>query len=220
MEHPIKKQKGGVTYSEYLSLPESKCVELIDGELYDMSPPGSPLHSEIITNLVLEIGGLLREGHCKVHAGQLGVSFPRGGAKGSDQMDVVIPDIVVVCDQAKIDGRGCKGAPDLIIEVLSPSSTSHDQVRKLNLYEQNGVPEFWIVQPEGIVMVFSIQEARRYGRPRTYDRTGKITSGIPGLTVDLKRIFPAPTNVVREKPRRYRIKGTPRSTGSNGENNG
>ncbi len=183
------------TYEEFLTWPEieGERWEWIDGVAYNLwaSAMPSPTHSEIITNLVWGFRDFFQGGPCKVHAGQLEVRLDKTPLGSSRSYEVVVPDLVVICDAKKVDRRRCEGAPDLIVEVLSPSSLSHDQVRKLNLYEQCGVPEYWIVEPQGVVMVLTLGRSKRYGRPQTYDRTGKVTSArFPGLVVDLAKVFP------------------------------
>jgi len=139
---------------------------------------------------------------CKVFVAPFDVRLPKKNESDMRTTTVVQPDILVICDSDKIDDRGCRGAPDLAIEVLSPSSVSHDQLRKLNLYESRGVREYWIVHTEGSVMVFHLGESGRYGRPDTYDRTTKIETPLfPGLSIDLSTVFPEKPRVVRQSPR-------------------
>ena len=104
---------------------------------------------------------------------------------------MVEPDIAVICDQTKLDRQGCIGAPDLIIEVISPSAGRKDRLEKFNKYEQAGVREFWVVEPEEkLISVFMLGENRRYGRPEIYTEGDQINVGLfPGLTIDLETIF-------------------------------
>ena len=104
---------------------------------------------------------------------------------------MVQPDIVVVCDSSKLDDRGCIGAPDLIIEILSPSTAKKDMVFKLNLYEKVGVKEYWLVHPtDRTVTVFKLGDDGRYGRYEVYDHSEQVTVGIfSDLVLDLNEIF-------------------------------
>jgi len=97
----------------------------------------------------------------------------------------------VVCDKSKIDNEGCKGAPDLIVEITSPSTASKDKIEKFNLYEKYGVKEYWIVEPESrIISVFTLQENGRYGRPDVYTVGNRIKVSIfEDLVIDLREIF-------------------------------
>ena len=134
--------------------------ELINGVAYDMTPSPSTDHQGISSNLHIAIGNALIEakhkaggGDCKVFAAPTDVFFHSG---------VVIPDLLVVCDPAKISKRGIEGAPDLVVEILSPSTASKDTVRKRWVYEAAGVPEYLIVDPEERVGLLLRLEGGRY----------------------------------------------------------
>ena len=130
------------TEDDYYNLPENVRAELIDGQFYDMAAP-SRIHQEILSSLHLEIGNYLRskKGSCKIYPAPFSVKL------FDNRKTVVEPDISVICDPNKLTDQGCSGAPDWIIEIVSPSTSSHDYVRKLNLYMDAGVREYWIVDP-------------------------------------------------------------------------
>lgn len=111
----------------------------------------------------------------------------------------------MVCDAKKIDAKGCRGAPDLVVEILSPSNASHDAIRKRRLYEQHGVKEFWLIDPSNrLVTRYTLGAAGRFGAARMYGDTGKIRPGLfPGLVIDLVQVFPRVNRVVTESPGRY-----------------
>jgi Uma2 family endonuclease len=135
--------------------------ELIDGIAYDMTPAPSFEHQHLSTKLVLAIGNALEEakrktggGECEVLAAPLDVFLPSG---------VVQPDLVVVCDPAKKSLRGVEGAPDLVVEILSPSTASKDMTRKRWAYEEAGVPEYLIVDPEDqVAVLLRLDSAKHY----------------------------------------------------------
>lgn len=135
-------QKQVYTSEDYWNLPDGQRAELIDGQLYNMAPP-SPFHQE----LVMEISAIIRQyikknkGDCKVYPAPLAVNLH------ADDKIWVEPDISVVCDKNKITDKDCKGAPDWIIEVVSPSSRKRDYSVKMFLYSDAGVREYWIVDP-------------------------------------------------------------------------
>lgn len=135
-------QKRTYTAEDYWNLPKDKHAELIDGQLYMMAPP-SFIHQKLIAALVTEICNYIRKnnGNCEVVPAPFAVNLA-----GND-MTWVEPDISVICDKTKISNRGCEGAPDWIIEIVSPSSQGHDYLRKLLLYQKNSVREYWIVNP-------------------------------------------------------------------------
>lgn len=130
------------TIEDIYALPEGKRAELIDGQIYDMAPP-SPLHQE----LVMELSATLRDyvkkkgGPCKVYPAPFAVFL------NEDDTTYVEPDISVVCDKSKISHRGCEGAPDFVIEIVSPSSRKMDYSLKNTLYTNSDVREYWIVDP-------------------------------------------------------------------------
>ena len=131
------------TIEDYWKLAkEDQCIELLDGHIYYMAPP-SRLHQKISSNLVTDINIYIRSNHgsCEVYAAPFAVQLKE------NENTIVEPDISVICDPNKLNNRGCIGAPDWIIEIVSPSNSSHDYVLKLNKYLTAGVREYWIVDP-------------------------------------------------------------------------
>lgn len=139
---PVPRQRE-YTAEDYWNLPDGVRAELIDGQLYDMAPP-SWIHQKIVSGLVWKLRDYV-EGHggpCQV------VSSPVAVNLDANDETWVEPDVIVVCDPAKVSERGCEGAPDLVIEVVSPSSISRDYFIKAGKYRQAGVREYWIVDPD------------------------------------------------------------------------
>ena len=141
------------TIDDIYALPEGQRAELIDGQIYDMAPP-SPMHQE----LVMELSATLRDyikkngGSCKVYPAPFAVFL------NEDDLNYVEPDISVICDSSKVDNRGYQGAPDFIIEIVSPSSQRMDYQTKLFKYRTAGVREYWIVNPlQRTVQVYSFE---------------------------------------------------------------
>lgn len=141
------------TIDDIYALPEGQRAELIDGQIYDMAPP-SPMHQE----LVMELSATLRDyikkngGPCKVYPAPFAVFL------NEDDRNYVEPDISVICDSSKVDNRGYQGAPDFIIEIVSPSSQRMDYLTKLFKYRTAGVREYWIVNPlQRTVQVYSFE---------------------------------------------------------------
>ncbi len=131
------------TEDDYYNLPESARAELIDGQFYAMAAP-SRIHQAISGELFLVIGNYLKQkgGLCRVFSAPFAVKL------FDSRKTIVEPDISIICDPAKLTDKGCSGAPDWIIEISSPGNPGHDYVRKLNLYMDAGVREYWIVNPE------------------------------------------------------------------------
>lgn len=189
---PLPQKNQEYTYADYLIWPEIERWEIIDGTPYMQAAP-SPLHQEVLTELIKQFAVYLTGKPCKVYPAPFCVRLPQGNEKNPEDIkNVVEPDISIVCDRSKIDDKGCNGAPDMIIEIMSPSSGKMDRVVKFNKYEKAGVKEYWIVEPEQkIVSVFTIQPDNRYGRPDVYAEEDAIKVGIfETLVIDLKSVFP------------------------------
>ena len=131
------------TYQDYLDWPEDERVELIDGQIYYMAAP-SDWHQDLLLELGTRFRNYLHGKTCRVFVAPFDVRIDL--LIGNDS--VVQPDVLVVCDKEKLDGRGVNGAPDFVIEILSPSTRGHDLVKKYNKYLEVAVREYWIVDPE------------------------------------------------------------------------
>lgn len=184
-----KANQGGYTYRDYLTWDEGR-YELIDGTIFDMTPAPSRRHQEIIDELHAQFRENLRGKGCRAYFAPFDVRLPRDGETAENTKNVVQPDIVVVCDKNKLDDAGCKGAPDLIVEVVSPSTIKRDTKDKLLLYQKVGVREYWIVYPqEEIIMVYTLMDGK-YGTPETYVKGDEILVGITGeVKVNVANVF-------------------------------
>lgn len=168
------------TYADYKAYPENERIELIDGQIFAMTPAPSRIHQELIAELVYILLGYIKanKGECKVFPAPFDVILNDNGAIDSS-MSVVQPDISVVCDRSKFNDRGCFGAPDLIIEVVSPFNPNSDYVRKLNLYDNFKVKEYWIINPmEESIFVYTLGKDGSYAKPATYTFKDRIRVGI------------------------------------------
>ena len=180
------------TYADYLTWKFEEFVELVKGKLLRPMAGPSSLHQQYATNLVGEIYLLLKKSPCKVYAAPFDVRLTRGAMSGDAQVTTVVqPDICVVCDKAKIDRRGCLGAPDWIIEILSPGNVLHDTKTKFDLYEENGVREYWIVYPgEKTVLVYVLDAHGRYQPVGEYAEPGPVpATAVPGLVLEWADVF-------------------------------
>ena len=180
------------TYADYLGWRFTEYVELIKGKLLrKMSAPTSE-HQQVATNFTIEIGRYLKGKSCRVYAAPFDVRLLRSTGNGDAQIKTVVqPDISVVCDRSKIDRRGCLGAPDWIIEIVSPSSLVLDTRTKFDLYAENGVREYWIAYPgEQIVTAYLLDAEGQYELTGTYSEPGPMPSGcLPALAVEWTDIF-------------------------------
>lgn len=193
---PLPKQQPDQQYSyaDYLTWEEDERWEILEGIAYMQAAP-SRIHQEISGELFAQIHNYLSGKPCKVYHAPFCV---RLDVKKNDEdiRNVVEPDITIVCDNSKLDEKGCKGSPDMIIEILSPSSGKKDRVIKYNKYEKAGIREYWVVEPElKIISVFILEPNGKYGRAEMYteeDKKVKV-SIFPDLEIDFSTVFAAVT---------------------------
>ncbi len=181
------------TYADYLKWKFEEQMELIRGRIYIMSPAPAPIHQEICSNLNRVFGNYLLKKKCKVYPAPFDVRLPvKNRNKDSQIKTVVQPDLCIICDLSKIDARGCIGAPDLIVEVLSPGNSEKEVSLKHELYEEAAVKEYWLVYPsEQNIAVFLLNENGKYDGAALYAGKQSIhCKAIPGLIIKLKDIFP------------------------------
>ncbi len=206
-----REKKRRYSYADYCSWPEERRCELIDGEIYDMNAP-LRVHQEVLLEFLLIFGTFFKGKQCKVYPAPFDVRLTHRSKNDNEIFTVVQPDISVICDHDKLDDKGCIGAPDLVVEILSPSSASYDQIKKRSLYEKVGVREFWLVHPTDMLVTIQTLEGSAYGRSEVYDRSLKATSAIfPGLEVDLAEVFGPPPSL-EECPEPWRIEEIPKQT--------
>lgn len=180
------------SYLNYLQWREKERIELIDGIPYMMTPAPSRMHQEILFELGRQFGNTLKGKQCRGYTAPFDVRLPEDNSKNDHEIYTVVqPDLVVICDPSKLDSKGCIGVPDLVIEIISPSTASHDYIRKMELYEKHKVKEYWIVHPiDQIVMVYLLKDGQ-YGKPMIYDREAMVqVEVIPEIEIDLKEVFP------------------------------
>jgi Uma2 family endonuclease len=184
---------GTYTYADYLVGWLDERVELIKGKLYKMSPAPTSSHQRVVGELHLQIGNFLKKKKCKVFIAPFDVRLPQAGKEDNDIKTVVQPDLCVICDLLKIDEKGCLGAPDWIIEILSKHTSAKDLSKKFEVYEQTGVKQYWVVDPVGeTVLVYILSKNGKYeGFLKPFIRTEKISPTIfTDLVIDLEEVFP------------------------------
>ena len=177
-----------LTFADMQSWPEDERVELIDGIPVMQAAPAR-IHQLISRRLLFQIGSFLEDKECEIYYAPFAVRLFESSEDRPEDVDTVVePDLVVVCDKEKLDDAGCKGAPDLIIEILSPSTQRHDRMVKYNLYQRAGVERYWIVDPETKTVQVCTLEDGLYGAPQVYSRDDNIVMD-NGCVVELGRVF-------------------------------
>lgn len=197
MATPKGDKDGLFTYRDYLSWPDGERWELINGVAYNMSPAPVRRHQGILSELSVEFGAHFRGRPCNVYVAPFDVLLPEGTASSADEeVDTVVqPDLVVICDPAKLTKQGCTGAPDLVLEILSPATAFKDMEDKLQVYERHGVREYWIINPANdTLLVYAITPAPKtppvYQKPVLYTAGDTVAPRIfPDLAIDLGRVF-------------------------------
>ncbi len=184
------------TYNDYLTWQFDEMVELIRGKIFRMSPAPLSAHQWISGEIYVQIYDYLRGKKCKAFYAPFDVRLPLPRDKQTDtKIDTVVqPDICVICDLSKIDRRGCLGAPDWIIEILSKSTSKKDMIDKFDVYQNAGVKEYWVVHPETeMVSAFVLDDKGIYEQVRTtpFVNTESVPVHVfPGFEIVLKDIFP------------------------------
>jgi len=191
MGQPAYKEADHPTYGDYLTWPEDERWELIDGVPYNMTPAPSRRHQDLVVELGAQIRDFLRGKPCKVYVAPFDVRLPDANEADEVVLTVVQPDVAVICEASKLDDKGCRGAPDFIIEIVSPSTSPKDQIEKVALYERHGVKEYWIVHPwDNLLTIRLLGADGKYGIPTIRKGEGRVqVATLPGLEVDLDSVF-------------------------------
>jgi len=175
------------SYEDYYSWKFTDKVELIDGQIFSYNKEIVLLsHQEILGNIFIQIASFLKGKTAKVIVGPLDVHF-----KNKETYTVLQPDICVICDKSKLDARGCIGAPDLVIEILSPGNSKMELLHKYRVYEEFGVKEYWIVsQSDQNILIYTLNKEGKFQPSKIFTLSEKITSSVlPGFELVLDDVF-------------------------------
>lgn len=180
------------TYADYLKWKFEERLEIIRGKIFRMSPAPNLMHQSVSMKLSNSIYNFLKGRSCKVFSAPFDVRLPvRNKKKDNEIYSVVQPDICVICDESKLDEKGCCGAPDLMIEILSPGNSKKEIRLKHELYEESGVKEYWIINPvEENLFVYILKGDGKYGDAKVYTSGDLISTEIlPGFTTNVSEFF-------------------------------
>jgi len=178
------------SYADYLLWKIDERIELIKGKIFPMSPAPSTNHQIISGYLYYELYDLLDDKDCRVFSAPFDVRIPTTTTEDSAVVTVVQPDICVVCDPAKLDSKGCLGAPDLVVEILSPSGNKKELQDKYLLYQDAGVREYWLVSPQDrTVLVYTLNNGLYFASRLMTDGDVAKSALIEGFSLDLSAMF-------------------------------
>ncbi len=194
LEDILKEPSAEYTVQDYLSWQFDEMVELIRGKVFRMSPGPQTKHQRVSGFLFNKIYNLTRQKTCEVFHAPFDVYLPIKHPKTGKPNTVVQPDITVICDPDKIKEHGCVGSPDMVIEIISPSTRKKDIQIKHELYEECGINTYWLVFPkEEIIEVFELDEHGKYKRVGGFSDDDELTPGLfPGLSILVSKVFKAP----------------------------
>nr|WP_199157929.1 Uma2 family endonuclease [Pedobacter sp. ASV2] len=194
-DEPIKKFEDidaslTYSYSDYLRWLFDDRVELIKGKVFKMSPAPSRIHQKISFSISLAFGKFLESKSCQVYCAPFDVRFPKENPADASIYTVLQPDICVICDKSKLDDRGCIGAPDLVVEILSPGNNKKELLYKYKIYEEFGVKEYWVVsQSDQTILIYTLNDGR-FSPSKIFTLSESITSSVlPGFELLLDDVF-------------------------------
>lgn len=181
---------GKYSYADYLSWNIEEMVELIKGKVFRQAAAPRRIHQEVSAIVSNKIFNFLEAKKCKIFTAPFDVRLPVHSYRNEDIFTVVQPDICVICDMEKLDEMGCVGAPDLIIEILSPSNNQKELINKYEVYEESGVKEYWIIHPsEKTLFIYTLIEGK-YVPSKLYTIGHKVSSSVlKGFVLDLEQVF-------------------------------
>jgi Uma2 family endonuclease len=178
------------TYADYFKWKFEERVELIKGRIFSMSPAPNRMHQQLSGDLYYLLRIYLEGKKCNVYSAPFDVRLPRKSKDDRDIITVLQPDICVICDAEKLDDRGCVGAPDLVVEILSPGNNSKELKNKYEVYEESGVREYWVVSPQNEYFIkYTLVDGRYYpSRPMV---AGDVveSSVLEGFSLNLENLF-------------------------------
>ena len=179
------------SYADYMRFEFEERLEIIKGYIFKMSPAPSRIHQKISGRISNPLYNALNGKKCEVYTAPFDVRLAKKTQDDKEVFTVVQPDIVVVCDQTKLDKRGCIGAPDIVVEILSPGNNKKELINKYEVYEEAGVKEYWIVSPsEKTFFRYILDDNGKFQPTKLLTEGEEVTTTIiPGFKLILDEVF-------------------------------
>ena len=178
------------SYADYFKWKFEDRVELIKGKIFKMSPAPNFDHQVLTGEIHRKLGNFLEKQPCRAFIAPFDVRLPRKSNEDKDIYTVLQPDVCVVCDTSKYDKKGCIGAPDIVVEILSPGNNEKELKNKFDIYEESGVQEYWIVSPQDKTFLVNTIVGGHYLTSRPMVSGDVVTTPVlPGFSMDLKELF-------------------------------
>ena len=179
------------TYADYLQWKFAERIELIKGKIFRMSPAPSSAHQRISRKILVAIDVFLSGKPCEIFCAPFDVRLTKRSKDNHEVKTVVQPDICVICDRSKIDKAGCIGAPDIVVEIISPGNNKTELQNKFEIYEENGVQEYWIVSPQDKTFLkYTLNQEGIYIGSKLLPSNAEVTTPIlPGFVLNLEEVF-------------------------------
>jgi Uma2 family endonuclease len=178
------------TYADYFKWQFEERVELIKGRIFKMSPAPNRIHQKLSGDIHGQLWSFLKGNKCQVFSAPFDVRLPRKSKNDKDIVTVLQPDICVICDPSKLDERGCLGAPDIVVEILSPGNNAKELKNKYEVYEESGVKEYWVVSPQDNTFIIYTLINGKYDASRLMVAGDVVTSSVlEGFSLDLTELF-------------------------------
>lgn len=179
------------TYADYLTWQLQERIELIKGKIFKMSPAPNTMHQKVSTRTLVTLVGCFGDKKCQVFSAPFDVRLFKKSKNDKQVTTVVQPDLCVICDENKLDEKGCIGSPDLVVEILSPGNSKKEMRNKYDLYEEYGVKEYWIIFPhEQVLQIYTLKNGK-YIALRPLVPSDIITSELwKEMDFDVAKLFP------------------------------
>lgn len=179
------------SYADYLQWTFEDRLEIIKGKIFKMTPAPAPVHQRLSWVISGELYSYLKNNSCSAYTAPFDVRLSRKGESDDKKIFTVVqPDICIICNASKVDSKGCTGAPDIVIEILSPGNNQKELRNKYEVYEESGVLEYWIISPQDKTFLKYTLVDGKY-QPSKLLTTGDIitTNILPGFELDLETVF-------------------------------